>query len=388
MNYCFVITAKGSSERLPRKNVLPLGNKNLFAHSIVSAQSITPKIPIIVTSDDDEILGLSKSLGCISVKRPSEMSLPTSGSKETIEHALQETGMSDRHCILLQPTSPFRINNIIEKTLKLSLKNPEHTILTTGSIHGSFIEDSKMYTLGKRVSYWDGCIGIYPPGKICNYEKIKTFRNSYINSIQIDDELDYIDCCNICELVLPQPKDIFNDFEEQMVLSKLKNIGIYNSNVSLVARPSDKIVSQDKPVIYLNHARGYDGGRCDVLWIISNPQHKVEGISPETIECAKKAKLIILRNNGEASWLLRHIPEIAEKGVVLNFYPQSEDNLMTSGAMAAHLLKKAGCDIEYFGFSTPKTRSKDLIAYHQDRMSREISILDFSGAWDEIKVDN
>ncbi len=55
-----IIPARGGSKRLPRKNVLDLSGKPLIAWSIESGLKSKYIDKVIVTSDDDEILSISK----------------------------------------------------------------------------------------------------------------------------------------------------------------------------------------------------------------------------------------------------------------------------------------------------------------------------------------
>ena len=55
-----VITARGGSKRLPRKNLLELEGKPLIAWTIKSALSSKYINKVIVSSDDNEILSVSR----------------------------------------------------------------------------------------------------------------------------------------------------------------------------------------------------------------------------------------------------------------------------------------------------------------------------------------
>ena len=57
-----IIPARGGSKRLPRKNVLELCGKPLIAWSIEAALKSKYLDKVIVSSDDEEILNISKKI--------------------------------------------------------------------------------------------------------------------------------------------------------------------------------------------------------------------------------------------------------------------------------------------------------------------------------------
>ncbi|MGY2463753.1 acylneuraminate cytidylyltransferase family protein [Vreelandella sulfidaeris] len=109
-----IIPARGGSKRLPRKNVLPLAGKPLIQWSIDEAIKADSIDLIVVTSDDDEVLGIAdeyKSQNVISIKRPPELSSDIAKSVDAVKHALlqlSKMGIYPNQILLLQPTSPLR----------------------------------------------------------------------------------------------------------------------------------------------------------------------------------------------------------------------------------------------------------------------------------------
>ena len=72
MNPCdilVVIPARGHSKGIPRKNLRLLNGKPLIYYSIKTALSSAYQLDIYVSSDDDEILHLSKQFGAKIHKR-------------------------------------------------------------------------------------------------------------------------------------------------------------------------------------------------------------------------------------------------------------------------------------------------------------------------------
>ena len=114
MRVLAVITARGGSKGLARKNVLPLAGKPLIAHTIQAATDVKGLIGnLIVSTDDDEIAEVSRTWGAETpFMRPSDLSQDDTPSLPVVQHAVEsmETTKSCRYdwVLLLQPTSPLR----------------------------------------------------------------------------------------------------------------------------------------------------------------------------------------------------------------------------------------------------------------------------------------
>jgi len=113
-----IITARGGSKGLPRKNVLDLNAKPLIAHTIEAALKSEMFSKVIVTTDDIEIKEVSIKYGADVIDRPKELATDTASSLDVIEHtlrSLKEDGNEFSHFILLQPTSPLRTQKHIKE---------------------------------------------------------------------------------------------------------------------------------------------------------------------------------------------------------------------------------------------------------------------------------
>ena len=116
-----IITARGGSKGLPRKNVLDLNGKPLIAYTIDAAIASNIFSKIIVTTDDEEIKNVSLKYGADVIDRPKILATDTASSLDVIEHALNElTDQEEKftHFILLQPTSPLRNSIHIQEAWK------------------------------------------------------------------------------------------------------------------------------------------------------------------------------------------------------------------------------------------------------------------------------
>ena len=109
MNDCIaIITARGGSKGLPRKNVLDLAGKPLIAHTIIAAKESGCFTRVIVTTDCSEIRKVSLDWGAEVIIRPSELATDNASSISVVRHALDELELNTGSFCLLQPTSPLR----------------------------------------------------------------------------------------------------------------------------------------------------------------------------------------------------------------------------------------------------------------------------------------
>lgn len=122
-----IIPARGGSKGIPRKNVRHLGNKPLIAHTIDAAKHSSLEV-LVVSSDDDEILNVSRERGVRCIKRPAALAADGSPTVDALVHALAVlkedpdlTGRigSDTLVATLQPTSPLRNGRHIDQALDL-----------------------------------------------------------------------------------------------------------------------------------------------------------------------------------------------------------------------------------------------------------------------------
>lgn len=123
MKILYVITARGGSRGIPRKNIKLLGGKPLIAYSVELARSLSPDEDICVSTDDEEIIRIVEEMGLhVPFRRPAELAGDRSGSYEVLLHALDYYENLGRHydvMVLLQPTSPFRKEVFVREAIAL-----------------------------------------------------------------------------------------------------------------------------------------------------------------------------------------------------------------------------------------------------------------------------
>ena len=113
-----IIPARAGSKGVFEKNIQLIGNKPMIQFTIEAALANFSAENVIVTSNDQKVLDITRQLGLIvPFKRPDELSTDTIGTADVIKHALHwykaEYKSLPKNIILLQPSSPFRDSNDI-----------------------------------------------------------------------------------------------------------------------------------------------------------------------------------------------------------------------------------------------------------------------------------
>ena len=118
-----IIPARGGSKGIPRKNIKSLNGKPLLAYTIENALGAKRLDRLILSTEDDEIAELARSLGVdVPFKRPSELSNDEAPTFPVVLHAVKQmesvADSFDAVC-LLQPTNPLRQAEDIDECIAL-----------------------------------------------------------------------------------------------------------------------------------------------------------------------------------------------------------------------------------------------------------------------------
>ena len=134
MKVLFIITARGGSKGIPKKNIKILGKLPLIAYNIISAQKCNIKKRIIVSTDDPEIAEVALRYGAeVPFKRPKELATDEASSIDVVIHAMEWIEENDKefydYVCLLQPAAPFVTYKNIEEAIEIIQKNNSDTLL-------------------------------------------------------------------------------------------------------------------------------------------------------------------------------------------------------------------------------------------------------------------
>ena len=114
-----IIPARGGSKGILKKNIIDFLGVPLIAKTIINCNNSKYIEDVYVTSDDDEILKISKKFGAKTIKRPKKLATDNSSSEEALIHALEQIKDSKiSRVVFLQATSPLRETTDIDGALE------------------------------------------------------------------------------------------------------------------------------------------------------------------------------------------------------------------------------------------------------------------------------
>ena len=141
-----IIPARGGSKGLPRKNIIDLAGKPLIAWTIEASLNSKYISKTIVSSDDEEILNISRQYKSNIIKRPSELALDTTTSEPVVKHVLDELKKKNEefdYLVLLQPTSPLRDTENIDNAFDVLFQNNATALISTYEINNKILKAFK-----------------------------------------------------------------------------------------------------------------------------------------------------------------------------------------------------------------------------------------------------
>jgi len=130
MEVLAIIPARGGSKGIKRKNLVDFLGKPLVAHSIEHALGCPNITRTIVSTDDDEIAGVSRSFGAeVPFIRPPELAQDDVLDWPVFVHALEFLAKKENYSpeiiVHLRPTTPYRKPEWIAEAVALLLEHPK-----------------------------------------------------------------------------------------------------------------------------------------------------------------------------------------------------------------------------------------------------------------------
>ena len=152
-----VITARGGSRGVPRKNLRLLGGVPLVVHAVRQGADASSLTRVVVSTDDDEIADVCRAAGGdVPFQRPPELALDTTPTLPVLRHALEHCEAAgdapyDLVCIL-QPTSPLRTAADIDATVALCAESgADSAVSVAETLHPAKIK--RIDERGRLVAY-------------------------------------------------------------------------------------------------------------------------------------------------------------------------------------------------------------------------------------------
>jgi len=149
MNILAIIPARSGSKGIKNKNIRLFNNLPLIAHTILCTKKSKNITRIIVSTDSNDIADISCKYGAeVPFLRPKKLSQDSSSIIGVVEHVLRELrdteGYVPDNIMLLQPTSPLRNTNDINKSILLfKQKKADAVVSICGTENLLFNKDKK-----------------------------------------------------------------------------------------------------------------------------------------------------------------------------------------------------------------------------------------------------
>lgn len=212
-----LIPARGGSKGLPRKNIRSICGKPLIAWSVEKGLKSKYVDTVLVTTDSQEIADIAVIAGAhVPFLRPAELATDRSSTYDAIRHALtlleEKEGKTFDYVVLLEPTSPLREDDDIDRMLMQLIGNAADfdSIISVGEVdeHPSVVSrlsgqnlEPFCPELQQTVRRQDNEPAYFPYGvayiaktdvllaentfytKRCTYFKIKRYQNYEIDDI-------------------------------------------------------------------------------------------------------------------------------------------------------------------------------------------------------------
>lgn len=152
------IPARAGSKGLPGKNILPLAGKPLLAWSIDAARRSRYVDRIVVSTDGEEIAEIARSHGAdVPFLRPAELATDTATTIDAVLYTVEQLATSGErydYVALLEPTSPLRKADDIDRAIETLVNDPDSDALVTlGVVHLEHPRIVKTVADGRVVSY-------------------------------------------------------------------------------------------------------------------------------------------------------------------------------------------------------------------------------------------
>jgi N-acylneuraminate cytidylyltransferase/CMP-N,N'-diacetyllegionaminic acid synthase len=216
-----IIPARGGSKGFPGKNIKELCGKPLIAWSIEAGLKCKYLDEVMVTTDYQNIVEVSKQYGAIvPFLRPNKLASDTTTSfdaiKHTIEYYKNELNKEFDYIVLLEPTSPLRESSDIDKAIEVLLdsdvdsivgicrtedQNPVFLVLKNEKSFISGYENKEMKVLRRQdikdVYFFEGTIYISKTNVLLDkktfyHENTIGYEVPKYKSLEIDDMDDFV----------------------------------------------------------------------------------------------------------------------------------------------------------------------------------------------------
>ena len=206
MDNLVVIPARSGSKRLKNKNLANLNEKPLIYYTINQCKKLSKLADIYVSTDSKKIINYCKKFNFLKIKkRVKKLSTDKSDVNQVILDIiffLEEKKIYFKNVILLQPTSPFRKEKDIFKSINFFKKKNLQSLCTISNLrekHAELVIKKKSIwrSLSEKIecNYIDGSIYISTVEFLKKNKSIFKKNTTYLykpnNSYNIDIDYNY-----------------------------------------------------------------------------------------------------------------------------------------------------------------------------------------------------
>ncbi len=133
MSKLAIITARGGSKRIPRKNIKDFLGKPIIAYSIEAALSSGSFDEVMVSTDDDEIAEIAIRYGAsVPFKRSEKTSNDFASTTDVINEVIEEYEKRGKHfeiAACIYPTAPFMSASRLKEAVETLEKSDADTLI-------------------------------------------------------------------------------------------------------------------------------------------------------------------------------------------------------------------------------------------------------------------
>ena len=222
MSHIGIVPARGSSRRIPRKNIRLCAGKPLLSWTAEAA--LCSRLDrVILSTDDEEIASIGRECGLeVPMLRPKTLADDGAAMLPVLRHLvnrLEGQGTTVQTLTLLQPTSPLRLARHIDEALELFIvKNAETVVsvskITSNSGPEKFMRIAENGTVTAAGTSSEGMVMRNGPAILITTPDVLARDTLYGNptyayamdrefSVDIDDEYDF----TLAELLLHRRSD-------------------------------------------------------------------------------------------------------------------------------------------------------------------------------------
>ena len=134
-SFLAIIPARYGSKSIVNKNLQKIGKKTLLGRSIDHAKQSRYIDHIVVSTNGKDIKEEALFYRAAVVDRPEEISGPLDSTESALIHAVENINKEFDYVVLLQPTSPFRLDGMIDRCIRKMVDEDGDSLLTVWKFH-------------------------------------------------------------------------------------------------------------------------------------------------------------------------------------------------------------------------------------------------------------